>query len=274
VGSRFRIPRCLTHVAFVTALLVGALAGTAASGSQAAVPGIPSIYVSYDADCSFDMSIDGGYTLLPASGPGPTLPPGTYQLELEMPYPTDGYSCELPTFSLAGPGLLSVTPYNGDWLLDDDVLTLQPSATYVAEDQNAPRATARIFTTSAGGSSTSLLPPPGPARPSRSSTQAALVGSAVPRYRGTLVATVDTAGRARLARSGRAVASLRAGVYELRIDDRARHAGFSLRRGGRKPVALTSRAFVGERARRITLTTGSWTFFATPGDATRLKVLA
>jgi hypothetical protein len=268
------MPRRLTHVAPLVGLLALTAAGTVVTGSGAAVGGIPSIYVFYNPDCSFDMTIDGGYTLLPSAGAGPTLPPGTYQLLLTMPYPTEGYSCDLPTFSLSGPGIDSVTPYNGDWLDDDDLMTLQPSATYVAEDQGAPRATSRAFSTAAGGASSSLLPKPGKPRPSTNSTQIDLIGSALPPFRGGLSASIGPSGRATFQHGGRRVVSLKAGAYELRIDDRTARAGASLRRGNRRPVALTTGAFVGRRARRVTLAAGSWTFFSGSGAPVRFKVVS
>ena len=135
----------LTLVA-VLALAAALLPG----GSDAAYPGIPSIYVSYNDDCTFSMTADGGFTFTASSPPGPTLPPGVYRRSLVlMPNPPQGYACGTPAFTLSGPGVNSVTTFPQQATLDNHVLpALQPSSTYTAFDQNAPTATRVYFTTS------------------------------------------------------------------------------------------------------------------------------
>ena len=116
-------------------------------------PGVPSIYVTYSPNCTFTMTADGGTTFTSSSPPGPTLPPGVYQIQVLMENPTSGYSCGAPDFKLTGPGVSSETRFPFESILDSHVLpALQPSSTYSADDENAPGATRVYFTTSATGS--------------------------------------------------------------------------------------------------------------------------
>ncbi len=255
---------------------VAAVEGTAAEGSPAAVPGVPAIYVNYSADCTFTISVDGGISITSATPPGPTLPPGTYQLLISMPNPSAGYApCTTPAFALTGPGVNSHTLFPGAALSAEQMATLQPSSTYVADDENAPDATRKVFTTASSGSNSVLLgPTPGstPGTTQATSVQPDLVGSAILPYRGKLVATVSAAGKTTLKLGARNVRSLKAGRYDIRVDDAAARAGFFLRHGARKPLTVTSRAFVGTRTRRVTFTAGTWTFFSGVAKPTRFSV--
>ena len=105
-------------------------------------------------------------------------------------------------------------------------------------------------------------------------TNGDLVGSGVLRYRGKLAATVDAAGKATLKLGGRSVASLKAGRYDIAVDDRTARAGFFVERGVRTPVTVTTVAFVGKRTRRVGLAAGKWTFFTRAGKATVFTVVS
>ena len=106
---------------------------------QAAVPALPAIYVNYNPDCTFTLSVDGGVTATPNA----TIPPGVYQLLVWLPNPNQGYACGIPTFTFTGPGVSAQTTFAGQQLQATTVLpALQPSSTYVAEDANVPAATA------------------------------------------------------------------------------------------------------------------------------------
>jgi hypothetical protein len=224
-------------------------------------PGIPTIYVQYNDNCTFTMSVDPGTAITATSPPGPTLPPGNYQIQVLMVNPTGGYSCGTPVFTLRGPGVNSVTTFPNESLLDNHVLpALQPSSTYTAEDENAPAATHVYFTTAATGSSTSLLPSSTTSPAStRGSSQTDIVGSGLPPLRGRLVATVGAHGRTTITLSGRSVSRLKAGRYAVAVTDRSRTAGFQLEHSGGKPVDLTSARFVGHTTRTIALSGGRWT---------------
>jgi hypothetical protein len=244
------------------ALAFGAAVGGAA---PAAVPGVPALYVDYAQSCNFTLTVDPGTAVTAASAPGPTLPPGTYQLLTEMPNPSNGYLCSSPMLTLTGPGVAISIPFPGQALEDARLLTLQPSATYVAEDETAPAATRKVFSTSATGSSATLLPTTAVTTPGASQSQPDIVGSALAPYRGLLVARVAAAGPVTLTRSGRKVSSLAAGRYAIDVDDTSRHAGFFVERAGHPPLTVSTRTFVGRRRRTVTLVPGRWTYFSNGG---------
>jgi hypothetical protein len=243
------------------ALGLAAAAAIASGSARAVVPGIPSIYVTYSPSCTFTMTVDGGATVTATSPPGPTLPPGQYQIQVLMENPAAGYSCGTPVFTLTGPGVNSTTTFPQESILDNHVLpALRPSSTYVAEDENAPVATHVYFTTAASGSSTSLLSPASTTTTTRSgSTQTDIVGSGVLPDRGRLAAAVGPGSHAALKLGGRSVTALKAGKYEIGIVDASGTAGFWLERPGGKRLSLTGVRFRGHETRSIALTSGRWT---------------
>jgi hypothetical protein len=235
-------------------------AAFAAAGSQAAVPGVPSIYINYNPDCTFTMSVDGGITV----SPNATIPPGPYQLLVSMPNPGSGYSCGTPTFTFTGPGVSAQTAFAGQQLQATTVLpALQPSSTYVAEDANVPAATLHTITTAASGSSSSLLASGTSPATTGSNTQPDIVGSAVAKSPARLVASVGTAGKATLKLGGHLVTTLKAGRYEIEpATAKGTHLVFS---GNGRKITLT-------KAEPITFTAGRWTFSAGRGAAFGFRV--
>ena len=118
------------------------------------MPGVAAIYVNYNADCTFTMSVDGGIT----AAPNATVPPGVYQLLVWLPNPNQGYACGTPTFTFTGPGVSSTTVFRGQELHDEHVIpALQAGATYVASDASAPDSTRHVLTVATSGSSSSLI---------------------------------------------------------------------------------------------------------------------
>lgn len=244
------------------------VAAPVAGGSNAAFPGIPSIYVTYNDDCTFSMTADGGFTFTSSTPPGPTLPPGVYQILVLMGNPPQGYPCTTPVFTLSGPGVDSITTFPQQATLDNHVLpALQPSSTYMAYDQNAPAATRVYFTTSATGSSSSLLPASQTQQAGKGSSQADIVGSGITPVVGTLHAAISPVGLATLSLGGRKVETLKAGRYSLRVADLSRHSGLVLRKSGRQAETITTRAFKGTKTVKLTLTSGSWSIYAVPAPA-------
>jgi hypothetical protein len=261
----------MRRVAFVLGAL--AVAVLPAAGSYAAVPGVPAIYVNYNSDCTFTLTVDGGITVSGSTAPGPTLPPGIYQLLVNMQNPNQGYTCVKPVFTLTGPGVNNVSTFLGQELHDEQMATLQPSSTYVAADQSAPTATQKVFSTAASGSNLVLLGSSGTETGStKTSTQPDLVGSQTAKAPVVLLATVGKTGAATLDRGSRAVGSLKAGRYSIEVRDSDRSAGFFVRAGKAKAVQVTGAEFVGKRTRVFALTPGSWTFFAVPNKPTRFTV--
>jgi hypothetical protein len=58
------------------------------------------------------------------------------------------------------------------------------------------------------------------------------------------------------------------------VTDGDTHAGFSLERAGRKPVAVTNAAFLGTKTRRVALSAGRWKYFASSGRQGSFLVVA
>jgi hypothetical protein len=131
-----------------------------------------------------------------------------------------------------------------------------------------------MFTTTSAGNSPNA--PGSPSTPSSSAgkptTSTDIVGSAVKTYafRGTLTATVDAAGKPRLAFNGSSVASLKEGRYTAKVADESRKAGFIfqlLNKNGSVVSTLTASnaPFVGKRTASLTLRKGQWGFASTNG---------
>jgi hypothetical protein len=255
------------RVSKAAALAAVLVAAAWTGGAGAVVPGVPAIYVYYAGDCTFTVSIavNGGVVPVTAtSAPGASVPPGGYQLVLSMPNPSSGFPCGQPAFTLNGPGVSIRVPFAGVELRYEQLLTLQPSATYVAAEATTPSAPQKFFTTSATG--TAGAPPAATTSGSGTgSSQTDIVGSGLPQVQGTLVATVNAAGRATLEQNGRAVARLSPGRFDIVVTDRTRRAGLFLERRGGKPVTLTTLAFVGKSSHVLDLAAGSWTYFTEAG---------
>ena len=98
------------------------------------------------------------------------------------------------------------------------------------------------------------------------------VGSAILRYRGKLAATVTPAGKATLKLRGRGIGSLKAGKYDVVVDDREARDGFSLKHGSHRALAVTSPGFTGKRTKRLALSAGKWSFFSRPGAPVQFTV--
>jgi hypothetical protein len=130
-----------------------------------------------------------------------------------------------------------------------------------------------VFTTSATGSSSSLVVAVASTASRAGSTQSDLVGSAIAPFRGELAAAVGRSGIPKLAQRGRAVTTLKAGRYAIAVDDADPHAGFFVQAGGRRAFAVVRVGFVGRRTQSVTLTAGTWTYFAAKGTARRFTVV-
>lgn len=260
------------RAAAVLACCVLALA--LAGGTPAAIPGVPSFYINYNQDCTFTISVDPGTNITATSAPGPTIPPGTYQLLVMMPNPSQGYTCTTPTFSFSGPGVNAQFVFPMQAITSDQEITLAPSSTYVAEDTT--NSSAQFFvSTAASGSSSSLLAGTTTSTPTGSgSTQQDLVGSAVPSPAAILYATVSASGKASLRFDSRSVASLKAGTYKLEVADADARAGFSIERANHRGATVALHPFVGKRTLSVTLSAGAWSFFAKPSAPTRFTVVA
>src|SRR3954469_949627 len=133
-------------------LLAVAFAANGGSGAT-----LPSIYVDYGDDCVFAMHADGGIGLAASSAPGPTIPPGLYQVVLRVPQ--DAPSCPMQ-FQLLGPGVQLRWDFGGEAIPAQVTEVLLPSSTYVATDLRNPSRYRAVFSTAASGSSSSLVTQP------------------------------------------------------------------------------------------------------------------
>jgi hypothetical protein len=177
-------------------------------------------------------------------------------------------------FQLTGPGVnLQTTLQDGDE--DKELLraTLEPSATYTAQDNNQAAVTRTTFSTQATGSAAS---PAGPSSTvsGKGSSQESLVGSAAAAFRGSLDAIVSKSGKPSLSRNGKAVTSLKAGRWTFSVDDESKASGFTVKSLRGKPVAVTTPPFVGSHDVTLTLKQGRWFFYSGTGKKTTFFVVS
>jgi hypothetical protein len=232
--------------------------------------------VTYRADCTFQVAIDGGISMDSATGTGATIPPGPYQLQLRTPLPDNmwnGGSCTEAQFSLSGPGVsyagvvgTDSGPYSATFNE-----TFAPDSTYTRVDASRPSAPV-VFTTATTGSSSSLEPAPPASTASGSFASQDLVGSGIVPLRGTLQATVGAPSTATLTSGGKPLVSLKAGSYDIVVSDKSAKGGFFVQKLHSKPRTITGVTFRGKRTVRLNLTAGSWAYFSSSRRQTQFVV--
>jgi hypothetical protein len=274
--SRFAPVRARRRLALAVLAASAAVAFGLASARSPRAATIPTIYVEYTTDCTFTMSADGGIAITSTTAPAVVLPPGPYQVVVSQAYALSPGAprCPPSTYELTGPGVnLSFVVGEGS-PYEEATETFPPSSTYVAAVANQPLVQL-VFSTASSGSSSSLLAPAQGAAPAgQGQVQPGLVGSAIPALAGRLQATVDAAGKAALSSHGRSVASLKAGAYELTVEDEDTRAGFTVQKLHQHPLALSGPSFVGRKTRRLELTPGTWIYYAGASPARRFLVVA
>src|SRR5262249_7343404 len=206
-GGRARLRRMMRRAVSSAAALV--LASTmVAGGTPANNPSLPTIYVMYAMNCTFQIVNDQG-------NPITSIAPGTYQVDVRTPLAfgtvplanmgvTDMTACKgFPQFQLTGPGVSLFTTMTAGCEADNTFPeTFQPNATYVATDQSQPGVARGTFTTLASGTPSA---PATPGTPWGGKTQSSqdLVGSGA--VLGTVSGTLATNGALTLTLSGKAV---------------------------------------------------------------------
>ena len=86
---------------------------------------------------------------------------------------------------------------------------------------------------------------------------------------------MTTSGRATLKLGGHAVASLKAGKYDVVVDDEAARAGFFVQHGTHKAVAADGRGVRRQPDEApCCFSAGKWSFFARPGSKVQFTVVA
>src|SRR5262249_26800633 len=155
---------------------------------------------------------------------------------------------------LQGPGVQLRWDFAGEALGAQATETLQPGATYVAADLRNPARFRVVFSTSASGSSSSLVTETPGTATGKGQTIPDPVGSAVLPFRGALALAVGASGPLRLEANGRQVRSLRAGRYRLSVRDESTRAALVVTRPNGRVVSISGAAFVGAQSRTLVLT--------------------
>jgi len=154
-----RVLKFLKPIATLSVVLLVFVGQGAARASTV----IPTLYVNYDTHCNFTITDDLGT-------PVTAIPYGTYQVLVSTPIPfasaytpgsTDLTACNgSAQFQLSGPGVsISSTLANGDAQTALFSAQLQPSSSYVAQDNNQPSVANVTFTTLGSGLSSSPTSP-------------------------------------------------------------------------------------------------------------------
>jgi hypothetical protein len=192
-------------------------------------------------------------------------------------FSSESGGCSYVQFQLTGPGGVSVTTTlgTGDSEIELFTVTLLPSSTYVAVDNNNPGSTRRTFSTAATGTP-SQVPAGGGGSSSSSSSggskgtasggqSGSAIGTALPgaTLRGTLLAMVKPNGAITLTKNGMPVESLTAGRYAFAVRDEPGRSGFTVQAIHSDPIILTSGAFVGKKSKELTLNRGQWLLYGT-----------
>ncbi len=249
--------------------LVGLLAAVAllGPGSIAHADSYPGLYVTFQQNHTFTITLADGTQVGTTSGAPTVIPGGTYQVFLND---TSGAIMQL---DLSGPGVSIVTNMtNGEDLAAAYVETFQTTSTYTVRDdyqQNSPVLTfatssATVGSGSPSGTGSSSSPPPTKTTSGGGSPVGTdIIGSAptaVP-FRGTLLGVVSATGRLALDDGGKSVGSLEAGRYKLKVTDRSKKSGFNLQEIRKNGTTVTGTAFVGTRSVTVDLMAGQWFFY-------------
>jgi hypothetical protein len=261
----------------VCGLSVGVLASRAVSTDAGAT-----LNVVFNAGGTISATLADGTQVGSPQAPGTVIPPGSYTVHLN-----DSASV-LHLFHLFGPGVnLSINPLTAgpDGETEFDMYfqeTFLPSSTYVFQDDYQPSSVHEVFSTSAGsaaasGSATNRGTPsstgqiigsssvtgtkPTSGTTAGSAGTAASVGSTA--FRGVLLGSVNASGELHLTFQGKAVGSLKAGRYTVKVTDGSARNGFVLQERNHPALSLVGASFVGSRSRTVRLSAGQWFFYST-----------
>jgi hypothetical protein len=275
-GTIAFVPVPLRRLLLITfAALAVLIVGAARGGASTAA--LPSLYVNYNMQCHFTMSLDSGAGV----SAGSAIPYGTYQLVVSTPIPfSDGLGgCDFINFSMTGPGVNYSTQLGqGDGTQEVTTQTFAAGSSYTATDNTVAPGTTITFSASntpvSGASSSS-----GSSSSSSSGSSKGSSGSQSPlgtaaggssstslKFVGNLTGSVSAAGKLTLTFKGKPVASLAQGQYKLKVTDKSTKSGFIVDGGGHK-VTVTSPAYKGSKTVTLDVTTGQWYYAAKAGAA-------
>jgi hypothetical protein len=241
-------------------VLAGALGVQSSSAAD-----LPSLYVSFQTDRTFALSLADGTSVGTSSSPGTAIPAGTYRVNV------DDTAQAVMQFHLAGPGVELITNMTfGEDAAQTLVETFQPNSTYTFRDDYQP-SLVRFFSTSStsissgasgGGASTGSTPTKSQSGRTSPATSQDIVGSDIKPFRGTLAGAVSSAGKLTLTFKGKSVASLESGRYRIAVDDKTSTSAFKVQRLKKQAVTVTGHAFVGKHTVTVTLDAGQWWYFS------------
>jgi len=252
-------------------VLAGALG---VQGSSAA--DLQSLYVVFQKDRTFALTLADGTPVGASNAPGTTIPAGTYRVNV------DDTAQAVMQFHLAGPGVELITNMTfGEDAAQTLVETFQPNSTYTFRDDFQP-SLVRFFSTSStsissgesgGGVSTGSTPTKSQSGRGSPVTSQDIVGSGIKPFRGTLAGAVGPAGKLTLTFKGKGLGSLKSGRYKIAVDDQTPKSAFKVQRLTKQPVTVTGRAFVGKHTVTVTLDPGQWWYFSRAGKKTYFIVV-
>jgi hypothetical protein len=240
------------------------LVGIGSASAPTSTARIPTLYVMYAMNCTFQFENDSGQVVS-------SIPPGNYEVDVRTPIAfgtvpligiTDLTACHgQPMFQMSGPGVNIFTTMTAgcsvDLLFPE---TFQPNATYVAQDNNQPSVTRSTLTVL--GSGAPATPPPITISGATTSQSGDIVGSGIVGTRPTISGSVNSTGKPTLMLNGKPVTSLAAGKYTFSITDKDAKVGFMLLGPTWKtPSSLTRPKFTGKTSRTVTLGAGRWTYY-------------
>jgi hypothetical protein len=239
------------------ALIVGVTHGSASTAA------LPSLYVTYNPQCHFTMTLDSGA----AVGSGSAIPYGKYQLIVSTPIPfaTGLGGCEFINFSLTGPGVNYSTQLGeGDETEDFATQTLTLGSSYTATDNTVAPGTTITFSTSSTPVSASTGPSTsssGNAPNTKPTTDSPTKQTPLVLNRGTLEGIVSASGKLSLTFHGKPVTEITAGRYKVQVVDTSHKDGFTIQQINKLPTTVTGVSFVGKRSATIVLSAGQSLFY-------------
>jgi hypothetical protein len=237
-----------------------------------AAGGLPTLYVSYNMNCTFAVTDDSGKAIT-------TIAPGTYQVQITTPVVFadvdltgiyDMTACQsFVQFQITGPGVsISTTLQDGDEDYGVYSATFKPGSTYTASDLNQPSVAKLVFQAAASGSPVLPTSPVTGSTTGKGSSQSDLIGSksntgssAATPSRGTLTASVSAIGKVTLSYQGRLVSSLKAGLYTVSVTDSSKKSGFVIQQSHKLATSVSSAPFTGKKSKTPDLSKGQWFFY-------------
>jgi hypothetical protein len=248
----------MRHLRYIPALLAVAVLSTvgarAALSSQAAVSATMHAFVHDDE--TIGLSFDDGSPVGSQARTPPTIPPGTYTIQVV----DDAHA---HNFHLTGPGVDVGTSID-DAVSPTWTVTFQPGSTYRYQCDAHPDFMFGVFQTSgtaAGGTASGGTSSGG----SSSGSTGSASGGTHTTLLGTLIGRVNPSGKLTLTDGGIPVAKVKAGRYKITVADKTPKRSFVVQGAGRAATMVSGVAFVGTHSVTLDLTSGKWTFFTSAG---------